>query len=130
METLQNPQDDPRVELAIERTLLAWIRTGIAMMGLGFVVARFSLFLKELAVSSAALEQSPGLSLWIGVALLALGVYVDLMASWTYYRNVQRKKKGLPPIVLGTVAGTSVGIMLAGLAILMVTYLIVLGSRS
>lgn len=123
-------QEDPRVELAIERTLLAWIRTGIAMMGLGFVVARFSLFLKELSASSLTFAETPGLSLWIGVALLALGVYVDLMASWAYYRNVQRKRKGLAPIVLGTAAGASVGIILAGLAILMVTYLIILGTRS
>lgn len=100
------------------------------MMALGFVVARFSLFVKELSVSSLTLDPTPGLSLWIGVALLALGVYVDLMASWTYYRNVQRKKRGEAPIVLGSVAGMSVGIMLAGLAILMVTYLIVLGFRS
>jgi putative membrane protein len=32
--------------LAAERTLLAWIRTGLALMGFGFVVARFGLFLQ------------------------------------------------------------------------------------
>ena len=36
--------------LAAERTLLAWIRTGLAMMGFGFVVARFGLFLQQLEV--------------------------------------------------------------------------------
>ncbi|HET6326866.1 MAG TPA: DUF202 domain-containing protein [Planctomycetaceae bacterium] len=41
--------DDPRVYFAAERTLLAWVRTGLAMMGFGFVVARFGLFLRELA---------------------------------------------------------------------------------
>ena len=30
--------------LAAERTFLAWIRTGLALMGFGFVVARFGLF--------------------------------------------------------------------------------------
>jgi len=34
--------------LAAERTLLAWIRTGLALMGFGFVVARFGLFLQQL----------------------------------------------------------------------------------
>lgn len=32
--------DDPRVRLAAERTLLAWIRTGVAVMALGFVLNR------------------------------------------------------------------------------------------
>ena len=41
--------DDPRVYFAAERTLLAWVRTGLAMMEFGFVVARFGLFLRELA---------------------------------------------------------------------------------
>jgi putative membrane protein len=36
---------DPRVFFAAERTLLAWIRTGLTIMGFGFVVARFGLFL-------------------------------------------------------------------------------------
>ena len=40
--------EDPRVPLAAERTFLAWIRTGLALMGFGFVVARFGLFLREL----------------------------------------------------------------------------------
>jgi putative membrane protein len=38
---------DPRVYFAAERALLAWIRTGPAKMGFGFVVARFGLFLHE-----------------------------------------------------------------------------------
>ena len=40
---------DPNTFFAEERTFLAWIRTGIALMGFGFVVARFGLFLRELA---------------------------------------------------------------------------------
>ncbi len=37
--------------LAAERSFLTWIRTGIALMGFGFVVARFGLFLHELAAA-------------------------------------------------------------------------------
>ena len=40
---------DARVYFAAERTLLAWVRTGLAMMGFGFVVARFGMFLREIA---------------------------------------------------------------------------------
>ncbi len=51
--------------LAAERTLLAWIRTGLALMGFGFVVARFGLFIRELQVvqHGVAAWGSNGLSL-------------------------------------------------------------------
>lgn len=39
---------DPRVYFAAEPTFLAWIRTGLALMGVGFAVARFGLFLRGL----------------------------------------------------------------------------------
>jgi putative membrane protein len=42
---------DPRIYMAAERTFLAWIRTGIAFMGFGFVVARFGLFLPRLLLA-------------------------------------------------------------------------------
>ena len=45
-----NAESDLRIYFAAERTTLAWVRTGLAMMGFGFVVARFGLFLRELAV--------------------------------------------------------------------------------
>jgi hypothetical protein len=47
---------DPRVRFAAERTLLAWIRTGLAMMGFGFVVARFGWFLRELALQQEGIR--------------------------------------------------------------------------
>ena len=43
---------DPRIYFAAERTFLAWIRTGLALMGFGFVVARFGLFLRQLGNST------------------------------------------------------------------------------
>ena len=79
--------DDPRVLWAAERTLLAWIRTGLAMMGFGFLVARFSLFLREMALMrSPGDEPRPGLSLWIGTGLVLLGVIVNFMAAWQQIR--------------------------------------------
>ena len=45
---------DPRVFFAAERTLLAWVRTGLTIMAFGFVVARFGLFLRLLAAQHVA----------------------------------------------------------------------------
>jgi putative membrane protein len=86
---------DPRIYLAAERTLLAWIRTGLAMMGFGFVVARFGLFLRELA-EARGIEPAhrTAYSLWIGVALVLLGVAVSVAAAIVYVRTVGRLDRG------------------------------------
>src|SRR5213080_4231415 len=80
------PGADVRDHLAEERTLLAWIRTGLALMGFGFVVARFGLFLRELAAAGGPAHPSTGFSAWIGTALVILGVVVNLLAAAEHRR--------------------------------------------
>ncbi len=86
-----NQPIDPRTYFAAERTLLAWIRTGLAMMGFGFVVARFGLFLRELAdIKSLPVHQRPGVSLWMGTTLVLLGVLVNVGAVLKHRQTVRR----------------------------------------
>lgn len=68
-------QSDPRVFFASERTLLAWLRTGIAIVGLGFLVSRFGLFLRLLSsqVSNVPSHGTGSYSHAIGVTLVILG---------------------------------------------------------
>jgi uncharacterized protein (DUF302 family)/uncharacterized membrane protein YidH (DUF202 family) len=76
--------------LAAERTLLAWIRTGLALMGFGFVVARFGLFLQQLQIAQhAPTVQSYGLSLWFGTALIGAGVAVNVFSGWHHARLIR-----------------------------------------
>jgi putative membrane protein len=76
--------DDPRVLFAAERTLLAWVRTSVTLMGLGFVVARFGVFLA--AVQGKAAPPGHGLSAWIGIAFVVLATVVLAVAARQHVR--------------------------------------------
>ena len=90
-----HPGADVRDYLAEERTFLAWIRTGLALMGFGFVVARFALFLQQVQVSQHAPSlHSYGLSLWFGTALIGAGVAVNLFSAWHHARLVRMMDRG------------------------------------
>jgi len=77
--------NDPRVYFAAERTLLAWVRTGLAVIGLGFVVARFGLFLRLASRHPETAHTHLGSTL-IGVALVLLGSTSTALAAWQYLR--------------------------------------------
>ncbi|HTZ75623.1 MAG TPA: DUF202 domain-containing protein [Candidatus Aquilonibacter sp.] len=111
--------------LAAERTLLAWIRTGLALMGFGFVVARFGLFLKEFfSVEHAMPVQSSGFSLWFGVALIALGVIVDAFAGWHHVLLIRELDRGETQHSRPSSQAIAVAFLLAAVGLAMAIYLI------
>ena len=73
--------------LANERTFLAWIRTSVAVVSLGFVIARFSVWLRELAVHREAQLQAHhgGISLPVGVGMMTFGAVLAILAAWRYH---------------------------------------------
>lgn len=75
--------------MAAERTFLAWIRTGIALMGFGFVVARFGLFLRELTLAGTQRDQpSTSFSLPIGIGLIGFGILVIIVSVVRHRRYI------------------------------------------
>ncbi len=81
-----------RVHMANERTFLAWIRTSIAIMAFGFVVEKFSLFVKQMAyyLGKEASPPPPGYSSIIGIILVGLGVVMGVLA-FVRYKVVERQ---------------------------------------
>src|SRR6202050_2764550 len=98
---------DPRVLFAAERTLLAWQRSAIALMGFGFVVERFGLFLQMIAHQPLSGSQR-SFSLGLGVLLLLLGAAVALLSA----RQFRQILKDLDPSVVPPGYWTQIGVAL------------------
>jgi putative membrane protein len=85
--------DKTRDHLANERTFLAWVRTSLGLIGLGFVLARMGLFLRELALArpGGGAAPHPGHAghefVVSGIIFLAIGTALSGWAGWLYHRN-------------------------------------------
>ena len=118
-------EQDPRVYLAAERTFLAWIRTGLGLMGVGFAVSRFGLFLRELSASAAHLPaHTTGLSVWSGVSLVALGVIVNVSAVIRHFQLVRNLNSRTWKAGRVSTDAVVLGLVLAAIGIGMAVYLL------
>lgn len=116
--------DDPRVLFAAERTLLAWQRTAVALMGFGFVVERFGLFLR-MATSAPLDPVHRSFSLWLGVAFLALGALVAIVSALQFRSVVRGLGEKEIPRGYWTSFGVVINLVLAILGLVLATYFVV-----
>ena len=119
--------EDPRTYFAAERTFLAWIRTGLGLMGIGFAVARFGLFLREMrGAPQQTSTHGLSLSVYLGVGLVLLGVVVNLSAVAHHVRTVRQLRTGtwMPGRI--STEGVALAMLLAALGVAMGIYLLFL----
>ena len=111
--------------LAVERTFLAWIRTGLGLMGVGFAVSRFGLFLRELSASAGHLpSHTTGISVWSGVSLVGLGVVVNLAAVVRHFQLIHELSTGTWRSGRVSIGAVILALVLAGIGIGMTVYLL------
>jgi putative membrane protein len=118
-------QQDPRAYFAAERTFLAWIRTGLGLIGIGFAVSRFGLFFRQLSANESHLPtRATGLSVWSGVTLVGLGVVVIFSSVLRHFQLIRELKSGT--WVPGRVSRDAaiLGLLLAAAGVGMCIYLI------
>jgi putative membrane protein len=117
--------NDPRIYLAAERTFLSWIRTGVALMGFGFVVARFGVFLREFAQNNTTNgEHHTGFSLPVGVALIGLGILVNVIAAIRHRRYIRAIDAGHFRKSFGSAFALSIAGLLALIGLVVAIYLL------
>lgn len=117
------PEETLRLHQANERTLLAWVRTGIALMAFGFAIARFGVFLRQVAaLRPPPLPHSSFGSAWVGAALVALGMLANLLATLRFAsirRAIERGDVGAPNAALVYVIGFTVTLIGLAMTILL-----------
>lgn len=90
--------DRQREHQANERTFLAWLRTSIALIGFGFAIARFGLFMRQLNATLTRQPVAPSHPILnsetLGTSLVILGVVLIAWAAWRYNQVLWQIERG------------------------------------
>lgn len=114
--------NDPRVFFAAERTLLAWNRTSLTLMGFGFLIERFGLFLRLIALQEGNMaELERGAAYWVGLTFIAMGSIVAVISAAQYRRVLQTLQPveipGRYAVNLGVWVNVAIALLGAGLIV-------------
>lgn len=115
---------DPRVFFAAERTLLAWLRTGLTIIALGFVVSRFGLFIRLLAAQSQkSVPAHSSLPAILGTTFVIVGTLAIFAAAIQHKQFVATLRQADLPRSYSTVFAISLSLLVGALGIALAGYL-------
>jgi putative membrane protein len=76
-----------RTRLALERTIMAWLRTAVALIGFGFAIVQYFAHLQEVpGARPAYLPTAPD---YLGLALISCGILALVISIWQYRRSIR-----------------------------------------
>lgn len=116
--------DDPRVLFAAERTLLAWQRTAMAIIGLGIVIERVGLFMRFASGPKIPLHQAR-MSYIVALLCLLLGAAAALVSSWQYRRLLRALHASAIPRGYLTWPGIAMNTVLAAGAVAAAAWMVI-----
>ncbi len=121
--TTCQPQGATRDHLANERTYLAWVRTAITVLGLGFVVGKFGVWLRYMSLASPVPHPpSTGISVPLAIGMICVGALLALIATWRYRQVRQAIESGRPATAGAAVVAVTALVM--GFAALMLVTIV------
>jgi putative membrane protein len=127
--TTKASNDEYRMLLQLETSLLMWMRTSLSLMGFGFVIARFGLFLRDMAQPSQTVAQPnqwlTSLNTVAGTGLIVLGIVVLLLSVWNHQQTIDRLHRGELAFPARWSLSVIVCFIVAGMGMLMAIYLAV-----
>src|SRR5436190_5539101 len=114
---------DPRVFFAAERTLLAWVRTGLTIMAFGFVVARFGLFLRLLEAQQPGVVERVDVhhdvSNVVGILLVVVGIACFVLGAIQHRSYVSTLPPADIPRTHSAIYPVTLSLFLAGLGVVL-----------
>lgn len=111
--------------LANERTYLAWMRTSIGIMAFGFVVVKFSLFVKRISLLFGKPEEiipNRGYSAIVGIVLVLVGTITTILSYIRYRQSEKQIREGA--YVHSTLLITIISVFILIVSVLLIIYLI------
>lgn len=108
--------EDPRTLQANERTLLAWLRTGVSMITFGFVISRADLWMQAVGQKSPIRGAHT-----IGAVFVLLGAVCEIIGV-TRYMRIRRALLERRPVPVGGAEIVAVGFTAAALGLLLALY--------
>jgi putative membrane protein len=111
--------------LANERTFLAYLRTALAFVAFGFVLARFSLFGREISVVAHIAVPSSSTSVVFGAEMAIMGVIVGAYGTYRYVAAdiaLRRGEATSMPIGAALLGGLAIAAIGIGVAVSLLSF--------